>query len=148
MDNAEAARKLMEAFNRFRKLTKGPPTYGGLKPSEMGLLMHVLGHCSGESGGAKVSELSSRMHVTSPSVTQLVTSLEERGLVTRRMDPEDRRSVLVSLTDKGREITAQAEAHFLAMLSGVVEHLGQEKSLMLANLMGEVFDYLSKQNSQ
>ena len=55
----------------------------------------------------KVSELSSRMHVTSPSITQLVTSLEERGLVVRTMDREDRRSVKVSLTEKGNEITVE-----------------------------------------
>jgi DNA-binding MarR family transcriptional regulator len=143
MENAEIARKLLGSFQRFRRVMKGPPHFADLKGSEMGLLFIIRHGCGAETCGMKVSELSSRLHVTSPSVTQLVTSLEEQGLVQRRMDMGDRRSVLVSLTEKGRGITEKAEDHLLAMLSGLVEHLGPEKSLMLTEILEDVFDYFA-----
>jgi DNA-binding MarR family transcriptional regulator len=146
MDNADIAQQIYKCFEQFRRIMKGPPTFTDLKGSEMGLLFLVKNGCATEPEGVKVSELSSRMHVTSPSITQLVTSLEERGLVVRAMDKEDRRSVNVSLTVKGNEITVRAEEHMRAMLTGLVEHLGQEKSLQLVEILGDVFTYMSKGN--
>jgi DNA-binding MarR family transcriptional regulator len=144
MDNAEIAKKLMASFQRFRRVMKGPPTFADLKPSEMGLLFIIQSGCDDEPEGMKVSELSSKMHVTSPSVTQLVTNLEVQGFVLRKMDPEDRRSVKVSLTDKGTLITKKAEEHLNSMLTGLVEHLGPEKSLMLTEILEDVFIYFAK----
>jgi DNA-binding MarR family transcriptional regulator len=143
MDNSEIARKLYQSFTQFRRITKGKPDFTNLKPNEMGLLFHIK-HSSGASGGVKVSELSSHMHVTSPSITQLVTNLEERGYVARTMDREDRRSVNVSITEKGNEVTQQAEAHLMGMLEELVAYLGPEKSLMLTEIMDDVHAYFNQ----
>jgi DNA-binding MarR family transcriptional regulator len=148
MDNAEIAKTLYRSFERFRHVMKGPPSFTDLKGSEMGILFHIKGGFTGGTQGVKVSELSSRMHVTSPSITQVVTTLEERGLVERKMDMDDRRSVLVSLTEKGNAITVKAEEHMMAMLTRLVEYLGPEKSLMLTDIMKDVFDYFSKQSNK
>ena len=37
-----------------------------------------------------------------PSLSRIISSLEEAGLVTRTIDPADRRSVVASLTTQGR----------------------------------------------
>ena len=37
------------------------------------------------------------------SLTRIIDDLEKKGMVFRKNDPEDRRKVLVSLTDKGME---------------------------------------------
>jgi DNA-binding MarR family transcriptional regulator len=144
MENAEIAKKLYGSFEKFRHMMKGPPSFGGLKPSEIGLLFHIKGGCSNEPDGIKVSELSTKMHVTSPSITQLVTSLEERGLVERNMDREDRRSVKVSLTDKGNEITKKAEENLMGALTGLVEYLGPDKSQALTDILNDVFAYFQQ----
>lgn len=144
MENEEIAKKLLGSFQQFRRVMKGPPSFSDLKGSEMGLLFQIKNACSGEQEGMKVSELSNRMHVTSPSITQLVTALEERGLVMRTMDREDRRSVKVSLTEKGDQITKKAEEHLTAMLAGLVDHLGPEKSEKLAEILNDVFAYFQQ----
>lgn len=41
-----------------------------------------------------------------PSITRLVDRLEERGLIERRRDHEDRRKVLATLTPEGRQIVS------------------------------------------
>ncbi|WP_051471125.1 MarR family winged helix-turn-helix transcriptional regulator [Patulibacter minatonensis] len=50
----------------------------------------------------RMVDLAERMHVVPRTVTTLVDTLEEAGLVERRPDPNDRRSTLVHLTDRGR----------------------------------------------
>ena len=50
-----------------------------------------------KSAGALLKEST----VTSGAITNRVAQLESRGWVSRRMDPADRRQVLVALTDEG-----------------------------------------------
>ena len=42
------------------------------------------------------------------SLSELVTKLEDKGLLTREQDGEDKRRVLLRLTDAGREAAGQA----------------------------------------
>ena len=61
--------------------------------------------------------------VTSGAVTARLDRLVEKGLVTRETDPANRRSVLVTLTARGRRLVDRAvEAHVAneaALLSGL-----------------------------
>ena len=41
-----------------------------------------------------------------PSMTRLIDRLEERGLIERRRDDEDRRKVLAKITDEGRRLVS------------------------------------------
>lgn len=50
-----------------------------------------------------VRSLSTVMNVPKPAITRSVDRLEELGLAERRDDPDDRRSVLVALTARGRK---------------------------------------------
>jgi DNA-binding MarR family transcriptional regulator len=53
--------------------------------------------------GLTMSELSRRLIVSNGAITGLVDKLAGAGLVTRREDPKDRRSMIVRLTRKGRD---------------------------------------------
>jgi DNA-binding MarR family transcriptional regulator len=63
-----------------------------------------------ERDGIAMSTLGSRLYLDSGTLTPLVKGTEADGLVTRRRDPLDERSVLVSLTKKGREVSTKAMA--------------------------------------
>ena len=63
-------------------------------------------------GGLKMRDLSRYLMVTGGNVTGLTDQLVKEGLVERIDDPEDRRSWLVALTDKGRKsFAAMAAEH-------------------------------------
>ena len=55
-----------------------------------------------------LSELAERQHCVRSNITQLVDRLEKEGLVRRRADPTDRRSVLAALTPAGERAYAKA----------------------------------------
>jgi DNA-binding MarR family transcriptional regulator len=67
----------------------------------------VLGRLDRE-GPQSVSDLATSERMRQQSMAQTVRDLEADGLVGRRPDPEDRRRMLVSLTEKGLA-TLQAE---------------------------------------
>ncbi len=57
-----------------------------------------------------VKEVASAATIDAPAATVAVNDLEERGLVVRETDPNNRRSKLVSLTAAGRELVATVKA--------------------------------------
>ncbi len=61
-------------------------------------------------GPLQLKELARSAAMDAPATTVVVNDLEERGLVAREMDPADRRSKLVTLTDAGRAAIAHALA--------------------------------------
>ena len=58
-------------------------------------------------GPLSLSGLAEAVGVDAPYATLIVDSLEERGLVERQSDPQDRRRKLVSLTPAGAEAVAR-----------------------------------------
>jgi DNA-binding MarR family transcriptional regulator len=63
---------------------------------------------SGEPYRRKAGELARRAELTSGAMTSRLDALEAEGLVRRVRDPNDRRIVLVELTEKGRDKHEQA----------------------------------------
>lgn len=57
--------------------------------------------------GSNLTDLAEYVGVSLPSMSKIVDSLTERGLISRQPDPRDRRRVQLSLTDAGStELTA------------------------------------------
>ncbi|WP_017573931.1 MarR family winged helix-turn-helix transcriptional regulator [Nocardiopsis halotolerans] len=52
--------------------------------------------------------LARRLYCNAPNLTFVVDQLASRGLVERRVDPADRRSRVVALTERGRRVRAEA----------------------------------------
>lgn len=52
-------------------------------------------------------ELAEHEKVQPPSITRVIASLEERGLIQRMPHPSDRRQVVLTVTDQGRDVVRQ-----------------------------------------
>ena len=64
----------------------------------------------GEGGTLSVRQLSDRAGTRASTLTGLLDRLENRGYLVREVDPADRRSFRLPLTDQGREVAAAARA--------------------------------------
>jgi DNA-binding MarR family transcriptional regulator len=59
-------------------------------------------------GSLPMGKMGERLMVHPASVTNAIRRLESRGLVQRQLSPEDRRVVLATITDLGREVALEA----------------------------------------
>ncbi len=139
-----AAQKLLRVFMQFNKVEWHQRSIAGCTLSEIRVLFCIRKSTKPDTSEMKVSEISKLLHVTSPTITQLLKGLEANGLVTRHIDPTDRRAVGIALTEKGEMVTQQAADAFSASFEGLVEYLGEEQSNQLAELLSKVFRYFKE----
>ncbi len=69
--------------------------------------------------------ISERLIVSTASVTSLLDTLERRGLVIRLPDPDDRRRLLVSLTDDGQRVVDAFLPEVVALQTAVMERISE-----------------------
>lgn len=73
--------------------------------------------------------------VTSGAITARLDRLVEKGLVTRETDPDNRRSVLVTLTGKGKRLVDRALVAHVANEDRLLEPLAARDREQLARLL-------------
>lgn len=78
-------------------------------------------------GALPMGRLAEMLDVSVASVTGIVSRMEQRGLVERRHDEDDRRVVLVLLTDAGASIFRDIEARRREGLGLLLERLTDEQ---------------------
>jgi DNA-binding MarR family transcriptional regulator len=73
----------------------------GITPQQHQLLLTIMGFL--EKDSATPREISERLMITHHACVELIDRSEKQGLVVRKPNPEDGRSVLVELSKLGRE---------------------------------------------
>jgi DNA-binding MarR family transcriptional regulator len=85
------------------------------------------------------SQITEQLFVTSGGLTPLLDRLERDDLVRRRPHPVDRRGVIVSLTDAGRELVDQVMAVHVEteqrLLSGISAREREQLATLLKKLL-------------
>lgn len=75
----------------------------GLTPSQL-IILQIIGKLE----HAMPSQLAREASLTQATVTTLIDKLERRSMVTRRKDDQDKRRVIVELTEMGRQTLSVA----------------------------------------
>ncbi len=96
-----------------------------------------------EHGDSTVNDLGGRLFLDSGTLTPLLKNLESKGYVKRGRSKEDERSVIISLTDEGRDLREKALKVPGAMASCI--QLPPEKGKQLYDLLYEVLGLQSKE---
>jgi DNA-binding MarR family transcriptional regulator len=100
-NHAEAAARLRMAIARLNRRLR-QRTVGKLTLSQWSALVAVESNVR-----MRIGDLADHEHVSAPTATRLVASLEAEHLLRREVDDGDRRSTLISLTDAGRHALAE-----------------------------------------
>jgi DNA-binding MarR family transcriptional regulator len=100
-------RQLKRALQRHLAVARPIAKRFDLTPSRFELLCAIR-----ERRRARQADISRALGVTPVTVSRMVRRLEELGLVTRAMAPNDRRAKLVELTPEGLARLTRAEPAF------------------------------------
>jgi DNA-binding MarR family transcriptional regulator len=94
-------------------------------------------------GPVRVSDLASWQGVDKSTVTPQVHRLEQRGVVARQSDPADKRAVLLSATDHGRQRLDEIDRAGVHLFENALDSWPDADRRALAALMHRLADDLA-----
>jgi len=138
-DTRANAYRLIQIFESIRR-TKPAPMMRRLElldlsPSHFRAL-HLL--ASGEK--LTMKDLAKRLGMTPPSVTVLTRQLQQKGLIGRERDRDDRRVVLLSLTEEGRKLLDEMLKERLQVMERLLQGLSPEEQQLLLDLLARAVE--------
>lgn len=119
------AERLRSTLGRFVRSVRAQADTPTTSQSETLLLLE-------QSGPHSITDLATRRNVRHQSMRLVSAQLEAEGLVSRMPNPADRRSQLLSLTEKGREsLSRSRETRTLKIATLIEERLTDEERRLL-----------------
>jgi len=125
----EVAGRLRIAVNRLQRRLR-QESLGGLSPAQASALGSVSRH-----GSPTLGELAAIEQVQPPTMTRIVASLAEAGMVTRVADANDRRSARARITPAGERALERMRTRKNAFLVRRLGELGPDEQRHAAELV-------------
>lgn len=109
--------------------------------------MHVI-EAIGLGDAKNMSAVAKVLNVTTGTLTISVNSLVKKGYVERVRSEEDRRVVLVSLTQRGRKAYAHHQKFHKEMIDSIVEGLSEEEKEVLQKSLSKLTNFFKTKQQQ
>ena len=89
-------------------------------------------------GTVSMTEISSRLEITKPAVTNLVDRLEEKKLLKRVPHTEDRRVILLEILPKGKKIITEIQGQTLNLLLKAYDQFSEKEHHVISHFYAAV----------
>jgi MarR family transcriptional regulator, organic hydroperoxide resistance regulator len=129
VDFEQALVAFLRATRRARGRAAAQPSPTGVSLAQYHLLDPLL------DGPRPIGQVAEAAGVAPPTATRVLEGLVRRGFVRRTPAPDDRRTVLVSLTPEGRLATREKHAELRANLDRIGATLDNEEKRQAAALL-------------
>ncbi|WP_186430304.1 MarR family winged helix-turn-helix transcriptional regulator [Clostridium sp. BSD9I1] len=137
-------RKFIDTFEALARIERHNQTIMGIKKSEARVLLCIEFLSKEKECKVSISEISKNLSITSPSTTEFVKNLTNKGYIERHVNQNDKRVIEITLTDEGKKIVQDLKKYFNSLFSGIIERLGIEQSELLIELLDKVNIYFNE----
>ena len=96
-----------------------------------------------QDGDVLPGEIGSEMGVSSARIATALNSLESKGLITRQIDLNDRRKILVRITPEGRAVAENQEQAVVEGTAKMLALLGEQDAKEHVRIMGRLSEIMS-----
>ena len=146
MDYSKLAEEFLEQMHKFSRLKPQQKLTESMHGEAM-----ALHHIAKSSEQIIPSEISSAIGISGARIAATLNSLENKGYITRRIDLSDRRRILVTLTEKGREQDETHRRQLSEIFEKILEKLGEHDAkeyIRITRKMAELFQQEDKECSE
>ena len=92
----------------------------------------------GSFGALRMKELAQKLGITTGTLTVQIEKLVKANLIERCDHPEDRRAIVVKLTEAGDEIYQHHNQLHLALVKDLTRHISDEQSEVLLECLSKM----------
>ena len=140
MDNTELANQMFKNMNTLRTVRAQRNIDEALQ-GESFVLRYIATH--GEDD-ILPGEISQDMNVSTARIAQTLNSMEKKGLITRRIDENDRRKILIKLTPAGKELAEKNQQSVLEAAKKILDMLGEDDAKEYVRITSKLAELASK----
>ena len=134
---------LMKTHSLFSRLVLSEVSKIGLTRGQPKVLDYLL-----QCGEADQKTIAAYCEIEPATVGSILLRMEDAGLILRRQKAGNRRSLYVSLTDKGREAADRADEIFRQFEADVTRGLAPEQVQALQQLLSTLYDCLQAETKK
>ena len=102
----------------------------------------VLWYIVRRGGDVNPGEIGQQMNVSTARVATALNNLEKKGLITRTIDPNNRRHILVGITPEGKELAESHQKSALRTMSKMLEFLGEQDAKDYVRIMKKLGGFI------
>jgi len=96
--------------------------------------------------GTSARNLSKQLYLSASSTSQLLDRLYEQKLITRKNDLDDRRLLLVNLTEKGNKFIDKMKKRHLEVVKNITKFMSVEEVKKMIEIHKNVAERIEKNN--
>jgi DNA-binding MarR family transcriptional regulator len=112
------------------------------KLAYMPLIMNI------DIAGVTNTELAKRAGITKQGMSQVVQELEEKKYIKIQANPDDKRSSIINLTDKGKDFILTCRSRQKELHADLQKFLGKKKFNQVLDAMFEVIEYFEENDQK
>lgn len=89
------------------------------------------------------SELSQKLNVSLPRITSILNSLETKNMLKKRIDIKDKRKIVVSITENGKNMVLEKKEEAINNMARIIEKLDEkdiDEYIRIAKKIREVIE--------
>ncbi len=137
---------LFDYVDRFRSLLPSGAWQGlarDLAKNDVLALLHLH-----RARSSRMSDLAAYLEAPLNTATGVVARLQQRGLVKRQHSPDDKRIVLISLTEKGGRLIAQGIKDSVSLIGRLFEELSPEEVEVVLRVINRIPNLLAEHSAE
>jgi MarR family 2-MHQ and catechol resistance regulon transcriptional repressor len=89
-----------------------------------------------------IKEMIEELEISAGRVTHILTSLEKKNYIIRRVDSTDKRNHLVDLTAESRKFINQLSKKHIEIHQSILDNIGNENKTLVTSVMSQLIDAL------
>jgi DNA-binding MarR family transcriptional regulator len=90
------------------------------------LLREIADNAIGADTNTELTDIREFLSISKPAVSQMLASLEKKGYITREINPENRKYLVVTLTPQGRKILQEIDDVYTCRFQQITEAMGEQ----------------------
>jgi len=137
-ENNELKDEFFKAMTRLRKMRNFMNRAFELNTSEAVILRALEFGMSPFGGKADGEYVQGQLHISKSAISQNLNTLEEKGLITRTINQNDKRKFDFELTDEGRAVSKRILERSNQRIAQVLELMGTEDIRTFIHLMDKL----------
>ncbi|HEY9008172.1 MarR family winged helix-turn-helix transcriptional regulator [Ohtaekwangia sp.] len=117
------------------------PSWGQMKLSYMPVIFNI------SMEGSTAIEISRKSKIAKQAMSRTVNELEEKGMITSKIDKNDKRSERLELTAKGKQLVLDAHLELLKLQEDYKSLVGERNLKIAVDVINKIIEHHEKLNA-